>query len=108
MLALEIRDAELLTELAEQLKEKGIDRAALSVIGGVDSFTIITMSALSAEDRNEYAYDQPAELTGTGELVDGELHVHVSCGLEGGKARVGHLKEAHVRTWFAKVHVTPL
>ncbi|WP_051462836.1 PCC domain-containing protein [Haloglycomyces albus] len=108
MLALDIRSGELLDEIATRLDKRGIDNAALSIIGGVNGFEIINMSAADATQRDTTTYDQPAEMIGTGELTDGHLHVHVSCGLEGGHARVGHLKAAWVDTWFVKVHVSPV
>jgi len=52
-------------------------------------------------------YDQPFELTGTGEVVDGDVHVHVVLGGEDLVA-AGHLHRAMVRTFFVRAYITPL
>jgi predicted DNA-binding protein with PD1-like motif len=50
-------------------------------------------------------YDQPFELTGTGEVVAGQLHLHVT--LYGEDVTVGgHLHAATVRDFFVHGYVT--
>jgi predicted DNA-binding protein with PD1-like motif len=53
------------------------------------------------------SYDQPSELTGTGEVVDGKVHLHVTLAGEDVVA-AGHLHRAMVRTFFVHAYVTPL
>lgn len=104
----EIRSGELLLELTRVLTERGVREASLVLIGGVDAFTISNMAAGDALDDIVTVYDQPGELTGTGEWRDGTAHVHVTCGIEGDIARAGHLHEATVSTYFVNVAVTPI
>lgn len=100
----EIRSGELLQELTRELQ--GVEDASLTLIGGVDAFTISNMAAGDALTDIVTEYDQPGELTGTGEWRDGQAHVHVTCGIEGDVARAGHLHAATVETYFVNVAVT--
>jgi transcriptional regulator with XRE-family HTH domain len=50
-------------------------------------------------------YDLPAEMNGTGEIVDGTPHLHVNMAVEGDRAVSGHLHRAQIGTWFARVYV---
>ncbi|GAA2159500.1 PCC domain-containing protein [Glycomyces lechevalierae] len=102
----EIRSGELLQELTRELKKQGVEHASLTLIGGVDAFTISNMAAGDALKDIVTEYDQPGELTGTGEWRDGRAHVHVTCGIEGDIARAGHLHAATVETYFVNVTVT--
>jgi predicted DNA-binding protein with PD1-like motif len=52
-------------------------------------------------------YDQPFELTGTGEVVDGTVHVHVVLGGEDVNV-AGHLHSATVRDFFVRAYIFPL
>jgi predicted DNA-binding protein with PD1-like motif len=105
---IEINNGELMQSLTDQLAELGVDRGAIvSLIGGVDSFTISTMPAADATKDIITDYDLPAEMSGTGEVVDGKPHVHAVMAVEGDRAISGHLHAAHVGTWFARVYVAP-
>lgn len=53
-------------------------------------------------------YRQPFELNGTGEIVDGILHLHCTLGREGDHALAGHLQWAHVDSFFVHAYVLPL
>lgn len=108
MIVLEVRDDELVTSLQRQVKEAGIRNGAIvSLIGAVEDFTISTMPAHDATSDTITDYDVVAEMTGTGEIVDGNLHVHVVMGVEGDQARTGHLHRATVKTHFARAYVMP-
>jgi predicted DNA-binding protein with PD1-like motif len=50
-------------------------------------------------------YAVPAEMTGTGEITDGTVHIHAVMALEGDRAIAGHLHRAQVGTWFARAYV---
>jgi len=52
-------------------------------------------------------YTQPAEMSGTGEIVDGVVHVHAVMAVEGDRAVSGHLHLAQVGTHFARAYVIP-
>ena len=53
-------------------------------------------------------YEQPMEMSGTGEIKDGKPHVHCVLGTEGDVTLSGHLHWAKVDRWFVRVYVMPL
>lgn len=109
MFVIEIRDGELLSAIEHAAREKGISNAAIvTLIGAVDSFTISTMSAGDATKDILTGYGQPAEMTATGEIVDGKPHIHAVMAVEGDRGIAGHLHQAQIGTWFARAYVTPL
>lgn len=109
MHVIEIRNAELMATLEERLAELGVKAGAIvSLIGAVDSFTISTMPADDASKDIITDYDQPAEMSGTGEVVDGKPHVHATMAVEGDRGLSGHLHRATVGHWFARVYVAEL
>jgi uncharacterized protein len=76
---LEVTNDELMESLARQAKELGIANAAIvSLIGGVDSFTVSTMPADNASKDIVSTYSLPAEMHGSGEIKDGAVHVHAT------------------------------
>jgi predicted DNA-binding protein with PD1-like motif len=102
----EIKNGELMTELAAQAKEAGITSGAIvSLIGAADGFSISTMPANDATSDVLTDYQMPAEMTGTGEFVDGVPHVHVVMAVDGDRAKSGHLHAAHIGTHFARAYV---
>lgn len=108
MQVLRIKSGELLAAIEQQAKAAGITSGAIvSLIGAVDSFTVSTMPADDASKDVLTEYALPAEMTGTGEIVDGKPHVHVVMAVEGDRAIAGHLHRAEVGTWFANVYVEP-
>ncbi|MBI3687073.1 MAG: DUF296 domain-containing protein [Actinobacteria bacterium] len=108
MHVIEIRDADLMTAITQRAGELGITNGAIvSLIGAVDSFTVSTMPAHDASADILTDYDLPAEMSGTGEIVDGLVHVHAVLAVEGDRAISGHLHRAHVGHWFARAYVLP-
>jgi uncharacterized protein len=108
VLVIEVRDGELLEEIGQSVKERGIaDAAIVALIGAVDSFTISTMPAADATKDVITGYDLPAEMSGTGEVVDGQVHIHATMAVEGDRAISGHLHRAQVGTWFARAYLLP-
>jgi predicted DNA-binding protein with PD1-like motif len=108
MHVIDVRNGEVMETIAKELAGLGIRRAALTFVGGVDSFRISTMPAHDATADIITDYDQPGEMTGTGEVVDGVPHVHAVFGIEGDVARAGHLHAATVSTWFVRAYVHPM
>lgn len=103
---IEINDGELMRALTDQLAVLGVARGAIvSLIGGADSFTISTMPADDATKDVVTEYALPAEMSATGEIVDGKPHVHAVMAVEGDRAISGHLHAARIGTWFARVYV---
>ena len=80
----------------------------MTLIGAVDSFTISTMPAGDATRDILTDYGQPAEMTASGEIVDGKPHIHAVMAVEGDRGIAGHLHRAQIGTWFARAYVTPL
>jgi predicted DNA-binding protein with PD1-like motif len=106
--AFEVRDDELMSAIAQQAEAAGIRNGAIvSLVGATDTFAISTMPAgdASADVITEYAL--PAEMSGTGEIVDGVVHIHAVMAVEGDRAVSGHLHRAQVQTHFARAYVLP-
>jgi len=105
---IEVRDAELLASIEEAARRDGItDAAIVTLIGAVDSFTVSTMPAADAAKDILTDYEQPAEMTATGEIVDGRPHIHAVMAVEGDRAIAGHLHRAQVGTWFVRAYLIP-
>jgi predicted DNA-binding protein with PD1-like motif len=106
VIVFEIRNGELLAGIERQAAAAGVANGAIvSLIGAVDAFTVSTMPAHDPSKDVVTAYDLPAEMTGTGEIVDGKPHVHVAMAVAGDRAVSGHLHRAEVGTWFARAYV---
>jgi predicted DNA-binding protein with PD1-like motif len=104
----EVRDDELVASLNRQIAEAGIsDGAIVSLIGAAEDFTISTMPADDALKDDITTYNLPAEMTGTGEIRSGFVHIHVVMGVAGDRAVAGHLHAATIRTHFARAYVLP-
>jgi predicted DNA-binding protein with PD1-like motif len=106
VLVIEVRDGELLDTIERSVKERGIATAAIvALIGAVDSFTLSTMPASDARKDVITDYELPAEMTATGEIVDGRPHIHAVMAVEGDRAISGHLHRAQIGTWFARAYL---
>ena len=102
----EVRNDELMSAIAAQAEAAGIVSGTIvSLIGAVDEFTVSTMPADDATKDVLTEYSQPAEMSGTGEIVNGTVHVHAVMAVAGDKAVSGHLHRATVRTHFARAYV---
>ena len=109
MIALEVRGAELLASLASQAAAAGItDAAIVALIGAADEYTLSTMPAGDATKDILTDYNQPAEMSGTGEIVGGQIHIHATMAVEGDRALSGHLHRAQIGTWFARAYLVPM
>ena len=106
---LTVENDELLESIARQAKNLGIRNAAIvTLIGAADSFRISTMPADDATTDTITDYDLPAEMTATGEIVDGVVHVHAAMAVDGDRAIAGRLHRAVVRTHFARAYLLPV
>ncbi|MFZ0903179.1 MAG: DUF296 domain-containing protein [Mycobacterium sp.] len=104
----EVRNAELLESITQQAAEHGITSAAIvALIGGIDSFTVSTNPADDPTAHTIASYPLPAEMTATGEIVDGKPHIHAVMAVQGDRAIGGHLHQAHLGTSFARAYVIP-
>jgi uncharacterized protein len=99
---------EVIDTLTRELADRGVTSAAIvSVIGAIEGCTISVMPSGNASRNILTDYKEPFEISGAGEVVDGNVHVHVAAGGEGGTVS-GHLPGATVRTWFVRAYVQPL
>lgn len=103
------KDQEVLESLTRQIADLGIRNAAIvSLIGAVDACAISNMPAEDAKKDIVTEYRQPMELTGSGDIAEGQLHIHVTLSREGDECVGGHLHWAQVRTFFVKAYVEPM
>lgn len=97
---------EVMAELTRQLKKAKIKEASIvSLIGAVDGCCISNMPKDDAKADNLREYKEPFEFSGTGEVVDGKVHIHCVLSREGDQALGGHLHWAKVKTWFVSAQV---
>jgi predicted DNA-binding protein with PD1-like motif len=103
---LEVRNGELIESLTQQAAEQGITYAAIvALIGAIDSFTVSTNPADDPTAHTITSYPLPAEMTATGEIVDGKPHIHAVMAVQGDRTIGGHLHQAHLHTSFARAYV---
>ena len=108
MHVIEIRNGEMMEGIAKEAARLGVANGAIaSLIGAVDSFTISTMREHDASEDVITEYTLPAEMTGTGEIVDGTVHVHAVMAVEGDRSIGGHLHSATIETFFARAYLIP-
>ena len=108
MHVLEVRNAELMESITKQAAEHGITNAAIvALIGAADSFTVSTNPAGDPTAHTYSSYPLPAEMTATGEIVDGKPHIHAVMAVQGDRAIGGHLHKAQIDTSFARAYVIP-
>jgi predicted DNA-binding protein with PD1-like motif len=97
---------EVMESLTRQLEQQGVQRGAIvSLIGAIDACCISNMPKHDATDDNLAEYQQPCELSGTGEIADGKPHIHCVLSTEGDHALAGHLHWARVETHFVNAYV---
>ena len=108
MIVIEVLEGDLLDELGQAARAKGIEWAAIvTLIGAADSFTLSTMPADDATKDVLTDYGVPAEMTATGEIIDGKPHIHAVMAIEGDRAVSGHLHRAQISTHFARAYLLP-
>ncbi|MFF3416783.1 PCC domain-containing protein [Streptomyces sp. NPDC002698] len=106
MHVIEVKNDELIAGITEQVKALGIQNGAIvSLIGAVDAFTVSTMPKDDASKDIVTNYALPAEMSGTGEITNGQVHIHSVMAVEGDRAISGHLHSADVGAWFARAYV---
>ncbi|GGN10134.1 hypothetical protein GCM10010109_19710 [Actinoplanes campanulatus] len=98
---------EVVGTIQAAVSERGVTAASITLIGAVQTATVSVMHREDPMIDRLRDYDQPFELTGTGEVVDGGVHLHVT--LAGEDILVaGHLHRATVRDFFVRAYVSPL
>lgn len=95
-----------MTVLKEEFQKRGWREGALvRVIGAVDECCIINMPEEDAKQDILTEYREPRELSGTGEIRDGEPHIHCILSKEGDGTVHGHLHWAKALSWYMAVYV---
>jgi predicted DNA-binding protein with PD1-like motif len=100
---------EIIETVTAQLARRNVKNGAVvSIIGAIDRCCISNMPKGDAKKDILTEYDEPFEISGTGEIKDGSLHIHCVLGREGDVSLAGHLHWAIVKTWFVNVYVAEL
>ena len=98
---------EVLETITREVQQRKVTDAGITVIGAVEGCCISVMPKGDPLDDILVEYHQPLEITGTGEVVAGKVHIHVTAGGEDGVI-AGHLNWARVDHWFVRVYVISL
>ena len=99
------KDQEVLQVLQEKVDQLDLGGAVITLIGAVKEADV---SVMAKEDESiDYVrrYSQPMELSGTGEVTDGKVHLHVTLAGEDITA-AGHLHRAIVGNFFVRAYLT--
>jgi predicted DNA-binding protein with PD1-like motif len=108
VIVIEVRHAELMESITKQAAEQGITYAAIvALIGAPDSFTVSTPPIGDPKSHTYSRYDMPAEMTATGEIVEGKPHIHALMAVQGDRVIGGHLHEAQLDSSFARAYIIP-
>ncbi|SNT66008.1 Predicted DNA-binding protein with PD1-like DNA-binding motif [Asanoa hainanensis] len=100
---------EVIRTLTDELAKQGVRNGAIvSMIGALEGCAISTMAADDYAKDIVTEYTEPMELTGTGEVRDGAVHIHVVLGRQGDEARAGHLHWGNVNNFFVNAYVIPM
>ena len=99
------KDEEVLQVLQAEIDRLKLSEAAITLIGAVKDAEISVMAKYDETVDYLRRYAQPMELSGTGEIIDGQIHVHVT--LAGEDITVSsHLHRATVGGFFVRAYVT--
>jgi dihydrofolate reductase/predicted DNA-binding protein with PD1-like motif len=101
------RGQELVATIGRAVARLGITDGAITLVGAVHEARVSVMRKSDALDDLVRDYAQPFELTGTGEITGGAVHLHVTLAGED-LVVAGHLHSATVREFFVHAYVTPL
>lgn len=100
---------ELLAKTQAYCHERSIkDAAIVSVVGAFDASCIHTMQRNDAKQTVMTTINEPVELSGTGEVVDGTVHIHAVLSKENCETLSGHLEWGKVESWFAHVYIATI
>lgn len=102
------KNEEIINKITKTITKKRINSGSITLIGAVDSCYISTMPTNDAKKDMLQEFHEPLEVTGTGEIQNGKVHIHIVLGREDKTAISGHLHWGKVKTWFVNVYVSPL
>jgi predicted DNA-binding protein with PD1-like motif len=99
---------EVLDTIGREVKDRGVtDAAIVSLIGATEGTTVSVMAYNDATNDMVTTYPDPLEISGTGEVHNGHVHIHIVAGGENVSVS-GHLHAAHVDTFFVRAYIEPL
>jgi dihydrofolate reductase/predicted DNA-binding protein with PD1-like motif len=101
------KDQEVLATIGRAVAALGVTDGAITLVGAVHEARVSVMRKSDALDDLIRDYAQPFELTGTGEITGGTVHLHATLAGED-LVVAGHLHAATVREFFVHAYVTPL
>ena len=99
------KDQEVLQVVQDAVDRLDLSNAAITLIGAVNE---AELSVMAKDDESiDYLrrYSQPMELSGTGEVTEGKVHLHVTLAGEDITA-AGHLHRAVVGGFFVRAYLT--
>ena len=97
---------EVMTSVKERLEEMNIRNGAIvSVVGAVDECCISNMPKDNPKEDILSKYKEPLEMSGNGEIKNGEPHIHCVMSREGDGTLAGHLHWAKVVNWYVNIFV---
>lgn len=101
--------SEVIEELGAQAAEAGVaDAAIVSLIGAVDRCLVSNLQGDDPGLENVLEYEEPMLVSGTGEIQDGNVHIHAVLSRDGDHAVVGNLHRAIADTYEVRAYVIPL
>ncbi|MCY1144692.1 DUF296 domain-containing protein [Actinoplanes sp. Pm04-4] len=101
------QDREVLQVVQGEVDRLGLSSAAITLIGAVKEAEVSVMAKDDENVDHVRRYEQPMELSGTGEVVAGRVHLHVVLGGEDVTV-AGHLHRAVVGGFFVRAYLTAL
>ncbi|MGK5681276.1 PCC domain-containing protein [Actinoplanes sp. URMC 104] len=99
------KDQEVLRAVQEEVDKLGLGDAVITLIGAVNEAEISVMAKNDEGTDHLRRYAQPMELSGTGEVIQGKAHLHVTLAGEDITA-AGHLHRAVVGGFFVRAYLT--
>jgi uncharacterized protein len=100
---------EVMETVTAGVASRGVRNGAIvSLVGAIDSCCISNMPKGDPKDDILTEYEQPFEMSGTGEIKDGKPHIHCVLGRESDTSLAGHLHWARVNTWFVNVYIAEM
>lgn len=101
------KDQEALQVLQEEVDQLNLNSAVITLIGAVSEAEVSVMAKDNESIDYLRRYSQPMELSGTGEVTEGKVHLHVTLAGEDITA-AGHLHRAVVGGFFVRAYLTPV
>lgn len=97
---------EVIETLEKEFAELRIKNGAIvTFFGAFDACCISNMPTDDATKDVLVEHHIPLEVSGSGDIVNGKAHIHVTTSSVNGAVYAGHLHWAKVETWFIKAYV---